>query len=502
MEGVAPCSLGENFDRTLAVGGTLRFVFGTAPVVDKMHSKDDSSRRREARRVEGRALRTVCPRAGHASVLLGRDDRDPLALLEQSNEGRVAHLLPVRFTRMLESPFAFFRGTAILQAHDLQGTPAAGIIVQSCGDCHLLNFGAFASPERTLLFDINDFDETLPAPFEWDVKRLATSFVLAARWRGFNAGEARGAAEGLVTAYRTHMARFSEMKILEVWYARETVDDLTREVAQDVRLLKRVNKLIDKAKRHTTEVIFHELTHQVDGRPRMVDHPPLLYHVDDSVMDMELDVRPFFAAYRRSLPADRRALFDRFELVDVAVKVVGIGAVGTRCFVTLWMGDSDDPLFLQTKEARRSVLEGAGRSTPYQNHGERVVVGQRLMQSASDIFLGWSRGTQGGNPYDFYVRQLRDQKAAADLPSMDSRTLCGYAKICGRTLARAHAKSGESAAICGYLGTGTNFDEAITAYAVGYADQVEQDYELFRTAVRSGRFPLESLRSGLEEEIR
>jgi uncharacterized protein (DUF2252 family) len=389
-----------------------------------------------------------------------------------------------------------------LQAHDLEGTPDAGIVVQSCGDCHLLNFGAFASPERTLLFDINDFDETFPAPFEWDVKRLTTSFVLAARWRNFDTLDARRAAAAVIAAYRTHMMQFAKMKVLDVWYARETVDEICQEVARNEKLLKRVERLIEKAKKHTSEAVFHHLTHEVDGRPRIVDHPPLLFHVDNSTVDVQRDVHPFFAAYRETLSADRQALFDRFELVDTVIKVVGVGSVGTRCFVTLWMADSDDPLFLQMKEAGPSVLESADRPSPYAQHGQRVVIGQRLMQSASDIFLGWAESKQGDKCYDFYVRQLRDHKAAADLTTMTPEALCGYARICGQTLARAHAKAGSPAAIHGYIGTGTNCDEAVTTYSLAYADQVEKDYELFRQAVRAGRFPVESMPSGIEEEIR
>jgi uncharacterized protein (DUF2252 family) len=289
-----------------------------------------------------------------------RAGRDPLSLIEKSNKGRVEKLLPVRFSRMLESPFAFFRGTAIVQAHDLQDTPSAGIIVQSCGDCHLMNFGAFASPERTLIFDINDFDETLPAPFEWDVKRLASSFVLASRWRNFGKREARDTTRAAVKAYREQMATFAGMHTLDVWYARVAVDDLIERFGKDPEMRKEIDKAIAEAHKRTSETVFHKITRDVKGRPRIVDQPPLIYHVDSSEADWEKDVIPFFKAYRATLSRERQILLDRYQLVDGAFKVVGVGSVGTHCYVTLWMADVDDPLFLQVKQALPSVFEGEG----------------------------------------------------------------------------------------------------------------------------------------------
>lgn len=454
---------------------------------------------RESRKLEGKALRKGCPRSSHANADLGESSRDPLALIEASDQDRVAAFLPIRFSRMVESPFAFFRGSAILQAHDLKATPSAGITVQCCGDCHLMNFGGFATPERTLVFDINDFDETLPGPFEWDVKRLATSFVLAARWLGFFDGDARRAVEAVVSSYRTAQADFSEMSVLQTWYAKISLDDLMKEYADNPKILKMFRNSVARAIENTTEHVFHKITTLVDAKPRIADQPPLLFHPDPSEFDLERDVLPFLNGYRETLSRDRAALFDRFQVVDGAYKVVGVGSVGTRCFIVLFSGNQDDHLFLQVKEARRSVLDGLASTSTFANNGERVVTGQRLMQSASDIFLGWSHGI---HDRDFYVRQLRDMKIAPELRGYTPRMLAGYGRLCGRTLARAHAKAGDAALISGYLGTNAVFDQAIVDYALAYADQVEKDYEIFRAAIRQGRFPIETLPSGIESAIR
>jgi len=449
---------------------------------------------RAARESEGRSLRAKCPRSSHSKIE-SPSERDPLSLIEKSNEGRVKHLLPVRFTRMLESPFAFFRGTAIVQAHDLKNTPSSGIVVQSCGDCHLANFGVFASPERTLIFDINDFDETLPAPFEWDVKRLAGSFVLASRWRKFGKKEGYRTSYAMVKAYREQMATFAGMHTLDVWYAHVAVGDLIDRFGSDSELEDRLYQAVQTAHKRTSEAGLHKMTRDVKGRPRIMDQPPLIYHLDPSEFDLNKDIVPFFEVYRATLSRDRQVLFDRFQLVDAAFKVVGVGSVGTHCYVTLWMTDVDDPLFLQVKEALPSVLDGVAGSSDYKNNGERVVMGQRIMQSASDIFLGWARGPTGN---DFYIRQLRDQKFSIDLATTSERGLVAYAKLCGQTLARAHAKSGKASEIRGYLGSGSNFDDAITDYAAAYADQVEKDYDAFHAAVRAGRFPMERSSSEIE----
>ena len=451
---------------------------------------------RVARQSEGRSLRAKCPRSSHSKTASSRSGRDPLSLVEKSTKGRVTHLLPIRFTRMLESPFAFFRGTAVIQAHDLKNTPSAGIIVQSCGDCHLANFGAFASPERTLIFDINDFDETLPAPFEWDVKRLASSFVLASRWRNFGKKEGHRTSRAVIKAYREQMATFAEMHTLDVWYAHVAVGDLIDRFGSDPELEERLDQAVQTAHRHTSEAGLHKMTRDVRGRrPRIMDQPPLIYHLDPSKFDLKKDIVPFFEVYRATLSLDRQVLFDRFQLVDAAFKVVGVGSVGTHCYVTLWMTDVGDPLFLQVKEALPSVLEGVAGSSHYGNNGERVVIGQRVMQSSSDIFLGWARGPRGN---DFYVRQLRDQKSSIDLATASERGLVAYAIACGQTLARAHAKSGTASEISGYLGSGSNFDDAITDYAEAYADQVEKDYNAFHVAVRAGRFPTEASSSEIK----
>jgi uncharacterized protein (DUF2252 family) len=460
---------------------------------------DAEPRGREARKLEGKALRKTCPRSSHAGGTLGQGERDPLALIEASNKDRVEKLLSIRFTRMAESPFSFFRGTAALQAHDLKGTPSTGLTVQCCGDCHLMNFGGFATPERALVFDINDFDETLPGPFEWDVKRLATSFVLAARWLEFDPADARRVAKSVVATYRKALARFAEMAVLETWYAKVTIEEMFAEYAGDPRVLKLLWKSVDKALHSTTEHVFHKITAVANGKPRIADQPPLLFHPDPSELDLERDVRPFFTSYRSTLSPDRHALFDRFHIMDGAYKVVGVGSVGTRCFITLFRGDQDDHLFLQVKEARPSVLEGLVGPCPFPNNGERVVVGQRLMQSASDIFLGWARAMHGR---DFYVRQLRDMKIAPNLTGYTPPTLAAYGHLCGRALARGHAKSGDAAALTGYLGANAVFDEAVAEYALAYADQVEKDYEAFRAATRSGRFPIETVPSELEQAVR
>jgi uncharacterized protein (DUF2252 family) len=396
---------------------------------------------------------------------------------------------------MLESPFAFFRGTAVVQSHDLKNTPAADIIVQSCGDCHLMNFGGFASPERTLIFDINDFDETLPAPFEWDLKRLASSFVLASRWREFGKRNAQDAARTVVRAYRKQMARFAEMSVLDIWYARITLEDVIDLARNDPEVQRRIERAVDTARKHTSEAVFHKMTHEVNGQPRIVDQPPLIYHSSSAHAPVHEEIAAFFDAYRTTLSADRRVLFDRYHLVDSAFKVVGVGSVGTLCYATLWMADVDDPLFLQVKQALPSVLVGLTERSDYKSNGERVVIGQRVMQSASDIFLGWTRGPHGD---DFYVRQLRDHKVASDVATTTERILIAYAKLCGQTLARAHAKSGKAAQITGYLGSGTNFEDAVADYAVSYADQVEKDYKAFQAAVRTGRFRTETSSSEIE----
>ena len=447
----------------------------------------------------GKALRDKCTRASHGKVVLGQGDkRDVVALIKASNEDRLQNLVPIRHGRMLQSPFAFFRGTAAIQAYDLAGTPTSGIIVQACGDCHLMNFGGFATPERTLAFDINDFDETLPAPFEWDIKRLAASFVVAARWRGFNAKQAREAAVESVTAYRESMKQRAGTHVLEAWYSQITMDDVMAIAGKDTVMAARVKKRIAEASKATHEHVFNKITAPGKGLPRIVDQPPLLYHADKSIVNDRV-IADFFKHYRDTLPEERRILFDRYQPIDVALKVVGVGSVGTRCFVALFMAAPDDALFLQLKEARRSVLEPYTRQHVKHN-GQRVVIGQRLMQSASDIFLGWSRGAAGGR--DFYVRQLRDMKVSAAIETATPPLLRGYAKLCGLALARAHDKAGDAAMIAGYLGGSDRFDEAMGDYAVAYADQVERDYASFVKGVKSGRLKSDLSPSQLETALK
>jgi uncharacterized protein (DUF2252 family) len=450
------------------------------------------------RQQAGKSLREKCPRLSHGKVILGQGKRDIIALIKASNEGRLENLIPIRHGRMLQSEFAYFRGTALIQAHDLKDTPASGINVHSCGDCHLMNFGGFATPERNLVFDINDFDETLPAPFEWDVKRLAASFVIAARWRGFRRSQAREMAVQTVSAYRESMTKRAGTGVLEAWYSRITLDDILAMVGRDAGLISRVKKRIAEAHEATHEHVFQKITAPVRALPRIVNEPPLLYHVDKSVIS-ERVVEAFFKRYRETLAEERRMLFDRFKVVDIALKVVGVGSVGTRCFVVLLLAAPDDPLFLQIKEARPSVLERYTGHARVPHNGQRVVIGQRLMQSASDIFLGWSRGPLGR---DFYIRQLRDMKVAPAVESMTPQTMRVYAKICGLTLARAHDKAGDAAMIAGYLGSIDHFDEAVGDYAVDYADQVERDYETFVKAVHNGRLKSDLSPSRLATALR
>jgi uncharacterized protein (DUF2252 family) len=454
---------------------------------------------KEQRHEAGKALREKCPRISHRDVVLGQGERDIVKLIEASNKDRLENLIPVRHGRMVQSAFAYFRGTALIQAHDLKGTPSSGIVVHSCGDCHLMNFGGFATPERNIVFDINDFDETLPAPFEWDLKRLAASFVIAARWRGFPDDKAREMAVQTAAAYRESMRKRANTSVLEAWYSRVTLADvqaLAANVGDTVEVGARVKKKLAEARKQTHEHVFHSLTTPSRGLPRIVDQPPLIYH---SQLLNERDVAVVLKQYRETLAEERRMLFDRFKLVDSAFKVVGVGSVGTRCVVMLLLAAPDDPLFLQFKEARPSVLERYTGHARVPHNGQRVVVGQRLMQSASDIFLGWCRGPRGR---DAYVRQLRDMKVSADIETQPPKIMHAYATLCGLTLARAHDKAGDAAMIAGYLGSSDQFDEAIGDYAVAYADEVERDYRTFVRAVRSGRLKTDVSPSRLETALR
>jgi uncharacterized protein (DUF2252 family) len=454
---------------------------------------------RDERHEAGKALRDRCPRASHGKLVLGQGaKRDVVSLIAASNRGRLENLIPVRHGRMLQSPFAFFRGTAAIQAHDLAGTPTSGIQVQACGDCHLMNFGGFATPERNLNFDINDFDETLPAPFEWDVKRLAASFVVAARWRGFRRDEPREIAVEAVASYREAMGKAADKTVLEGWYSRITLEETSAIAGGGHEVRRRVAKRIAEAHKRTHEHVLQKLTSTSGGRVRIVDQPPLLYHPDERDVNQRT-IAAFLRRYRDTLAPERRMLFDRFQTADVVMKVAGVGSVGTRCYVVLLLAAPDDPMFLQVKEARRSVLEPYLRRRPVSHNGERVVIGQRLMQSASDIFLGWSRGARGR---EFYVRQLRDMKIAPEVETQTPNVMRTHARLCGLALARAHDKAGDAAKISGYLGGSSRFDEAVGAYAVAYADQVERDYAAFAAGVRRGRLTSDVSPSRLEAMLR
>ncbi|MGA9164693.1 MAG: DUF2252 domain-containing protein [Thiobacillus sp.] len=436
---------------------------------------------RAERLAAGKALRDSLPRASHAEWEPSKKRRDPINVLEESNQGRMQELVPIRYGRMLASPFTFLRGSAGLMASDLATTPNTGLRVQACGDCHLLNFGLFATPERNLVFDLNDFDETLPAPWEWDLKRLAVSFAVAARDNKVSDADAREAVLACARAYREHLREYSRMSPLDVWYARLDMDTLIA-MAPDEKAKKLRQGLADKARGRIIENLFPRIVGEVAGKRRLVDQPPVLFHLTEADVDERL--REGLAAYRQTLPDERRVLFDRYRLEDWAVKVVGIGSVGTRCMVALLFDKENHPLMLQIKEAVPSVLAPYAGKSRYDNQGERVVIGQRLMQSSSDIFLGWARGRRG---YDFFVRQLRDMKFSMPVEGFSAVQLKRYAAVCGWVLARAHAKSGDSATISGYLGKSDSFDQALGAFSLAYADQNEQDHAALVKAVSAGR---------------
>jgi uncharacterized protein (DUF2252 family) len=441
----------------------------------------------QQRHERGRDARRLVPRGSHAEWAPAPDRPDPLKLLEAQARDRIQELLPIRYARMMASPFAFLRGSAVVMANDLAGTPKSGIQAQLCGDAHLLNFGAYASPERTLLFDLNDFDETLPGPWEWDVKRLAASFVVAARDNGFDAADCREAAQASVASYRQRMAQFSRMRELEVWYSRigeEEIKGLLTEAGAGKRTSKKLSKNVQKARGRDSLHALSRLTSVVDGRRRIIDDPPLLVRIPEGD-EIRAQINAILESYKRTLQEDRRHLLERFRFVDAASKVVGVGSVGTRAYVVLLEGrDRDDPLFLQVKEAGASVLERYVESNTYEHHGHRVVAGQRLMQAASDIFLGWFRGTEGR---DFYWRQLKDMKGSAKVESMSPDELVLYAGICGWALARAHARSGDRVQIAAYLGKSDRFDRAVADFAAAYADQNERDHAALCAAVKAGR---------------
>ena len=445
----------------------------------------------EARASQGKSLRNKAPRSAHAQWYAPENRQDPVEILSASNAGRIEHLVPIRFGRMAQSPFAFYRGAAAIMAADLAQSPTSGLYVQACGDAHLMNFGGFATPERNVVFDINDLDETLPAPFEWDIKRLAASVVIAAKHIELPMGDAAAIVNDLVREYREKMSDYAGMRALDVWYDkidlqnyshRSTDPDVLKQARK--RLAQRIE--IEQRKSHP-DIMYPKFVVQKGGEPKIKDEPPLIFHTTEMLTPgAQSDYATVIEDYRQSLPEHVRMLFNRFHYCDLALKVVGVGSVGTMCCVALLMAGEKDPLFLQVKEARQSVLEPYAGKSSYANQGQRVVHGQRLIQTASDVFLGWTRGLNGS---DFYIRQLRDLKLSAIIEDWDTETLRLYAKMCGHALARAHARSGDPAMIAGYLGTSKSFDQAIGAFAVQYTEQNSLDYRAFIEAIRQGKIP-------------
>ncbi|HEX6689100.1 MAG TPA: DUF2252 domain-containing protein [Solirubrobacterales bacterium] len=424
-----------------------------------------------------------------------------MKVLEDQAKSRVPELVPIRYGRMLASPFSFFRGAAAIMAMDLAKTPQSGLRAQLCGDAHLSNFGIFSAPDRRLVMDVNDFDETLPGPWEWDVKRLTASFEIAGRDRNFTPKETRAAVLATVREYRKAMRSFAAMGNLSVWYSRLDVEALLADMAKvaDRRQMKAAEKNVEKAHKKNSLKAFDRLVHEVDGEPRIISDPPLLVPArelvsDDRRHELEERIQEMLSRYRESLKGDRRHLFDSYRFVDMARKVVGVGSVGTRCWVVLMMGrDGQDPLFLQPKEADASVLEPYAGASEFANHGERVVEGQWLMQASSDILLGWLPAFgMDDKERDFYVRQLWDGKRSVDIETLPPKGLEVYGRVCGWTLARAHARSGDRIAIAAYLGKSDSFDRAIAEFSERYADQNELDYGALADAAKSGRIEVET----------
>jgi len=454
------------------------------------------------RAVRGKAARAEVPLESHARFDPPPDRPDPIALLEEQAESRIPELVPVRYGRMMVSPFTYYRGAALPMASDLAATPVSGLSVQACGDAHLSNFGIFGSAERRLVFDVNDFDETLPGPWEWDVKRLAASMEVAARDNGFPGKKRRQIVSSTVGRYREAMRAFAGMSDLDVWYARADMVELRAQFEDQLKARQRkaMDKGLTKARTRDSMQEVGKLTRTVDGRPRIISDPPLVVPIDELIpaeadrAGLEAQLIELIGKYRRTLETDRRYLLDQFEFADMARKVVGVGSVGTRCWIVLMLGrDTADPLFLQVKEAEPSVLSRFVGTSRYANQGQRVVAGQRLMQASSDIFLGWQRNEAGldNKPHDFYVRQLRDWKFSLDVEDLIPRGMRLYGQLCGWTLARAHARSGDRIAIAAYVGASDTFDQAVTEFALAYADQNEKDHQALLDAASSGRITAE-----------
>lgn len=450
----------------------------------------------EERAARGKAARAEAPRSSHGGWDPPSGRADPVGLLEEQAKSRVQDLVPLRYGRMLASPFAFYRGAAYLMASDLASTPRSGLIVQVCGDAHVSNFGLFGSPERELLFDINDFDETAHGPWEWDVKRLAASLAIAGRNNGFADKERAEVVRDAVGAYRSAMRQFAGMRNLEVWYAHARVQQGLPglQAMLDKKNLKAAERVVTKARTKDSLEAFAKLTHVVDGELRIISEPPLIVPVeellppDDAAKFLET-IHDLIRSYRRTLQGDRKHLLEDFRFVHLARKVVGVGSVGTRAWIVLMLGrDGQDPLFLQAKEAQASVLEPFVGKSRYANHGQRVVEGQRLMQASSDIFLGWNRlAGFDGVVRDFYIRQLRDWKGSWAPEAMVPQVMNVYGQMCGWTLARAHARSGDRVAISSYVGNSDAFDRAIASFSEAYADQNERDYDALKAAVKADR---------------
>jgi uncharacterized protein (DUF2252 family) len=455
----------------------------------------------DQRSAAGKAAREKASRASHGEWEPATRRRDPVKVLEDQAKSRVQELVPIRYGRMLASPFTFFRGAAAIMAMDLANTPQSGLKVQLCGDAHLSNFGVFAAPDRRLVMDVNDFDETLPGPWEWDVKRLAASFEIAGRDRDFTPKQTRAAVLRTVRSYREAMREFAAMRNLDLWYARLDVDTLLADVAKvaDPKQMKAAKRNVRKAGKKNSLKAFDRLVHEVDGEPRIISDPPLLVPTEELVSEdqrqaLEQRILEMLGRYRESLKGDRRHLFDSYRYVEMARKVVGVGSVGTRAWVVLMMGrDGQDPLFMQAKEAEASVLEPYVGKSEFGNHGERVVEGQWLMQASSDILLGWLPALGfDGKKRDFYVRQLWDGKRSVEVETLPPEGLEIYGRVCGWTLARAHARSGDRIAIAAYLGKGESFDNAIADFSERYADQNELDYGALADAAKSGRIEVET----------
>jgi len=433
----------------------------------------------------GKEMRGKVSRTEHSVWKVPPNRPSVKNMIDLSNYDRLPDLVPVRHFRMSASPFVFYRATASLMARDLSFTPSSGINVQICGDCHLMNFGGFATPERHMVMDINDFDETLPGPWEWDVKRLAVSFILAAREKNLNTNNARDIVMDLITAYQNALDEFANMNLLDLWYLKFDLEEIVKEQKSD-ELKDRLAKNLARGGKQTHDKVFYKMTSDNMGQFTITDQPPLILHPFNLEESRDM-INTFFEQYKSTLQPDRRLLFEQYHITDVALKVVGVGSVGTRCYVALLLNDNNEPLFIQVKEARQSVLEPFNKASIYGHHGERIVQGQRLMQSASDIFLGWTTGPQGRQ---YYLRQLRDKKISPDINTLNKEFLTIYAQYCARVLAKAHCKTNQGAVICGYIGKGNRFAESIAQFAELYADQTEKDFEEFKKAIQKGELPV------------